>query len=229
MNKLLSVFLSAYLLICLSAYFSTHAQAEVMTGNDLNLQLDQISPTPTPIPAPQDIKPTANVFIGSNYTVDETDSSPIYISTPDEFVDYGPISVTNPIIRRSQIKALTLGKRFQVIAFENNSPTSSTSASIPDTTCDSGTCNDTVAALWSNTLTFGFGYRCEGNRCDNGFREKDFYKHLSNQTQNESPQQLIDSSGNSSASIIYKLNASASTNTNLPYQNTATYIAVPNL
>lgn len=200
------------------------AGAETMSGKSLNLEIEQVTPTPTPTPLPKELQPVANVFNGLNYTVDETDSTPISITSFSDFIDYGHISVTNPILRRSQLSIDSMSKNgLSVIGFEDHALTSSSSAVVPDTTCDSGTCNEKIASLWTNTLTFGFGYHTDS-------LEKDFFRQFANQSQNKSPQPLLNAASDKTlVSIIYKMNISTSTDVNLPYQNTVTFVAVPNL
>lgn len=149
-------------------------------------------------------------------------------------IDFGTLTPTNPILRDN---TLTVSNQsaggFVVKAFENHPlmvPT--TGATIPDTTCDNGSCSETSASSWTSTLTYGFGYRCDGvdsvNYCPADFTGLDSYKQFSDVAKNEKAQTVMKGATgrNQKAKITYKVNISATQFAGL-YSNAITYIATP--
>lgn len=160
---------------------------------------------------------------------------PFSILLSSNLVDFGVLSPTNPIIRTVDlgINSLTV-YGYSVLVFENE-PLSTIPPSdkliIPDTTCDFGACSTENAAQWTNTLTYGFGYRCNnitGADCDSSFAKPNFYKHFPDITNNDDPQSLMTGIGsnNKLIRISYKVNIPG-TQTQGTYNNVITYIAVP--
>lgn len=143
-------------------------------------------------------------------------------------------------VKRTHTLTVTNGSAYgyQVTASENHALRHFPSGiDIPDTTCDSGTCNETTAALWSNPLTYGFGYRCDdtqGADCSTDFSTLDFYKQFANVEKSGAPQtvmlgtQVTESPNITTkiSTITYKVNVS-STQAAGTYQNIITYIATP--
>jgi hypothetical protein len=110
----------------------------------------------------------------------------------------------------------------------------STGINIPDTTCDSGTCNESTAAEWINLTTYGFGYRCDnisGSDCSTDFANPSYYKHFASSETGETMQPVM-TGGNIgsdiSSQITYKINISAAQEAGI-YQNSITYIAIPSI
>lgn len=147
-------------------------------------------------------------------------------------IDFGTIDPTNPV---SRTNTLTVSASqlftYTVTARENNSLKSPTTF-IPDTTCDNGLCTDTTAATWANTLTYGFGYRCDnvtGIDCVPDFLTSNMYKAFANSELGKAAQLVMNGTTKttgSSSQVTYKVNVSASQQPGT-YNNTITYIAVP--
>lgn len=170
-------------------------------------------------------------------------SLPFSISLSSNLVDYGIISPTDPIIRTVDLGINSLNVYgFSVMVSENDalattSPSESDTVAtkkviIPDTTCDSGICGTENAAQWTNTLTYGLGYRCDnisGVDCDNSFIKPNSYKHFPNIANNDDPQSIMSGIGanNKGVRISYKVNISGTQPQGI-YSNIITYIAVPN-
>ena len=161
---------------------------------------------------------------------------PFSISLSSDLVDFGSLSPTNPIIRTVDLNVYSLSLYgYSVILFEDhplkmNPPAGG--ANIPDTTCDNGECNEENASLWTNTLTYGIGYRCDnvvGFDCDLSFHNSNFYKSFADNSNSKSPQFVMTGIGskNKSARLSYKVNISG-TQQQGNYLNTITYIAIPN-
>lgn len=238
--KILLLLVTCYL----SLVTAPSAQAQTMSNQNYIIQTESIN-------AISDTKTNANnntidklnplVSEGVNYKVKSgfenlASSPPFSISLSSDLVDFGILSPTNPIIRTADLKIRSSAVQgYSVIVFENEPLTAVSPAGktfIPDTTCDEGKCNTENAARWTNTLTYGFGYRCDntiGTNCDNLFANSNFYKHFPNIVNNDDPQPLMTGVGsdNQAARISYKINISG-TQAQGAYNNTITYIALPN-
>lgn len=183
-----------------------------------------------------------NVFIGPNYKVisgfqDDLSSAtkPFIFSISQSLTDYGSLSPTTPV---SRTNVLTVHNSFlngyNVSAFQNHGLYSETSLStIPDTTCDTGTCSEQNPAPWNNILTYGFGYRCDNisntTACSNDFYDSKYYKHFANIANSQSPQIVMSGAniGHNKARIIYKVNISGAQPLGF-YSNIITFVARAN-
>jgi hypothetical protein len=158
---------------------------------------------------------------------------PFRFSITNNFIDFGIISPTSPVLRTSLL-TISNGSAFgyQVTASENhNLRTNSSGLEIPPTACgDSGpSCTTTSAGPWTSSLTYGFGYRCDnqtGTDCDTQFTDSTYYKPFA-----ASPSAVIVMNShnvgrNKVTKITYKLNVSGSQASGL-YTNVINYIATP--
>ena len=161
---------------------------------------------------------------------------PFSVSLSSNLVDFGTLSPTNPILRTLTLSVYSLSAYgYSVIASEDHplqiSPDAS-GANIPDTTCDNGECSHDQAQEWINTLTYGFGYRCDnvtGFDCDSSFSNTNFYKHFADISNGQSSQSVMAGIGskNKDVRLSYKVNISGNQAQGV-YTNIITYIAVPN-
>lgn len=237
----LLICLFAYVLICLfspkaSAFtmsnenwiidmgnFNSGAGTASNTKNKINSIIGQTGP---------------GIYAGKNYKVRagfiQSSSPPAFsFSIAQTAIDFGLLSATNPVIRTSTLTISNPGAPgYQVVAYENNSLKNESNISIPDTTCDNGSCTETTAAPWKATLTYGFGYRCDNiadATCSSAFTDIDDYRQFADKSSNESPQTILIGKGgktNRKAKISYKLNISGTQPPGV-YTNSITYIAVP--
>jgi hypothetical protein len=218
------VFLLGY---CLIGLFIYPAYAEITTNNNWTIEIKDIniiSDTPTSDKNKQTKKDQP----------DPTPSTQLSFNISNDIIDYGPLSPTNQIYRMSNLNISNDNKKgFIVISYENHPPITAGSKSfIPDSTCDNGSCSEVTSALWTNTLTYGFGYRCDNinnNDCPMDFKQSDYYKQFSDNSKNETGQIIMSSNlpgSNHDAQITYKVNISK-TQPRGSYNNTITYIAVP--
>lgn len=180
-------------------------------------------------------KPQLPKTIGKNYTVTigtgEGTPEPFTATISEDIISFGILSATNPVIRETSI-TINSPLGFQVFGSTNHPLQNNTNAVIPDTTCDNGQCSETIPAVWTNTLTYGFGYRCDnivGKYCDTDFTEQDSFKQFANLKTREYPQPIMHSGkkAKGEGKITYKLNISG-TQAAGSYSNTITYLAVPN-
>lgn len=156
------------------------------------------------------------------------------IDSSSSFIDYGRLYPTNPVIRDMTIdidSASTHG--YSVVAYENHSLADSSFTNlIPNTSCDKGLCSLTTSAIWSDSLTYGFGYRCESIKkilCS-GFNGENSFKKHPDESKSEEYQSVFQGGQGrkGEGKIIYKLNIPIS-QANIGYSNKINYIALPNL
>lgn len=160
---------------------------------------------------------------------------PLIFSISQNLIGYGILSPTTPVARTN---LLTVKNNYlfgyNAIAFEDHSLYNQTSSStIPDTTCDTGTCSEKNSGLWNSILTYGFGYRCDNmsdtNGCSNDFLDSNYYKHFSNISNLQSPQVVMSgaSISENKSRITYKVNVSTTQPSGF-YSNTITFVATAN-
>jgi len=147
-------------------------------------------------------------------------------------INFGTLTPTT-FINRTNNLTVTNGSAhgYSVTAIENHqlfNPASG--AKIPDTTCDNGTCTQNTSSTWSNTLTYGFGYRCDnitGTDCASGFSANQ-YKQFADAFLSETPVSVMAGSnvGTKKVQITYTVNISNSQSAGL-YTNIITYVATP--
>ena len=126
---------------------------------------------------------------------------------------------------------------YDILASENH-PLLAKSSTIPDTTCDSGTCDQSTSGVWTQITTYGFGFNAIGINSSgvvtnvgtsNFFADNTYYRQFASVKDNETPQVFMSESQpakNHSAKITYKINISQ----NQPagnYENAINLIAVP--
>ena len=151
-------------------------------------------------------------------------------------IDFGTLTPTNPVTRTQTLTISNGSAHGYTVTAQENHPlqVDSTGAQIPDTTCDAGTCTESTSAAWSNTLTYGFGYRCDnvsGTDCATGFTTGTFYKQFANMNASETPVGVmtgVNVGRNKQTQITYKANVSGTQPGGL-YRNVITYIATPTL
>lgn len=103
------------------------------------------------------------------------------------------------------------------------------SATIPDTTCDAGTCSETTAGVWTNQSIPGFGYNAAGTDVVSGFTNNTYFKQFANNEALETMQLLMTSVevvNNSQATVTYKAGAAGNQQAG-SYQTGIVYVAVP--
>jgi hypothetical protein len=221
MNKLFFISLLVYLFICL---FSPKASAATMTNDSYSVQKRtvQIQPYTTEAPKPKTItvKPYAQ---GDNFIVQTTNPDPFSFSVSQNILDFGVLQATNPVIRKLTF-TLASNRGYHVLTAADHplqNFTNQTIETIPDTTCDNGSCSDITEALWTNTLTYGFGYHTDS-------MDAATFRQFPNTLQNEAPATLVSASyaKDREFNITYKINIS-NTQSKGAYTNKIMYIATP--
>lgn len=198
-----------------------------------------------PAPKPQ-TEPKYKIELGFLHNKSK---SPFTFSISETLIYFGTLSPTNPITRSNKLSVSSRSANgYSVIAFTNRELLASATSDvtpgasevpspsaevIPDSSCDNGLCSEFSPAPWTNILTYGFGYRCDnviGTDCAKGFLDLNFYKQFANNSKNEIPQKILSATNGKIDKIVqitYKVNISG-TQALGSYNNTITYIAVPN-
>ena len=148
----------------------------------------------------------------------------------DLSIDFGSLT---PSTFATQTNSLTVSAGgaggYSVTAIEDHPlKLQATATTIPDTTCDSS-CDETTAAVWSDTANFGFGFNLTGDDIATDFTDSTYFRQFADLASAESPQTIMTSSdvGTSrTATVTYKLNISASQAAG-DYSNQITYAAIP--
>ncbi len=246
MYQVLCIAYRSFKIFLIMAFFihtTTLASAQIMSNKDYILQTEKFNAVSNATKDQNyklrsiDKEPGTVASEGVNFQV-RTRFTNIAATTPfsvflsSDKVDFGMLSPTNPIVRTLDLSIYSLSTYgYSVIASENHL-LQSTNANIPNATCDNGECNQKKAGAWTNTLSFGFGYRCDnvtGADCDNSFSKPNFYKHFADTSNAQSPQPAMSGIGskNRNVRLSYKVNISGSQAEGI-YTNIITYIAVPN-
>jgi hypothetical protein len=234
-------------IVGLAGLFSTHADAFKMTNSNYTIlegNLNSVAGKPTNSNYKLGItvgELGSGLYSGTNYKV-RAGFQYIYSIIKFQFtisstlIDFGTLTPTNPVTRTQTLTISNGSAHGYTVTASENHPllVDSTGAVIPDTTCDSGTCTESTSSAWSNTLTYGFGYRCDnvsGTDCASGFTTSTFYKQFTNLAASETPTGVMTGANvgrNKQVQITYKANVSG-TQPGGNYRNVITYIATPTL
>lgn len=181
------------------------------------------------------------LYSGTNYRVRAgfqyiLFGQPFSFTISSLFVDFGPITPGAPVTRTNTLTVTNRSAYGYTVLARQNHPLRvlSSGATIPDTTCDTGTCNEQSAATWTSLTTYGFGYRCDninGADCQSGFLDANNYKQFASSESGELAHPVMRGVNNvrdAQSQITYKVNVSPTQAAGL-YQNLITFIAIPSI
>lgn len=122
------------------------------------------------------------------------------------------------------------GQGYSVSTYETSKLTKSGgSDTIPDTTCDAGTCTETSAGVWTTPTNNGFGYNLTGNDISADFLSSSYFRPFPDASLSESPSTIMSTTAagkNRVATVTYQLSPSA-TQAAGTYATQIVYIATP--
>lgn len=227
-------------LLCFSALVNPTQSLALTVSNDSYSIQGQAGDPPEKIDVPFQKKRivSQDPTTGKNYSIStialKNGLTPVFgLSIPQTIIDFGILSATNPVIRTQKLLVESPGSGYQIFAREDHPLRSKNSTTIPDTTCDNGSCTPSIAAFWTNTLTYGFGYHCQkvsgDGECAPGFEQPEMYKRFGNLTENMKYYPVAGAEKadkQSQYQINYKINISG-TQPEDAYYNSITYIVVP--
>ncbi len=227
LSSMLSLIIYGVLASLLLLTFSQKASADTMQGEGYQLNLKQVQeadPTSTPAPT-HAITPTTSP-IPTPPPISSYGESELHFS--DDFVQFGPLSPTTPVVRRVTI--MVKGEAFPFSLYQqlNHNLMNDPGDEIPATSCDNGSCSGTQAAPWESTLTFGLGVRCDnitGQFCPDDFVDTNVFRPLASQPQVVASGTL---NGEAQISLTYKLIVPG-TQPQGAYEASPTYILVPGI
>jgi len=105
------------------------------------------------------------------------------------------------------------------------------SNTIADTTCDSGTCSESSAGLWTNTSIGGFGFNATGSSdVSSDFLTTDHFRQFADSSAAESMQAIMSSNDiveNETATITYKAGLNSASQAAGRYDTATVFVAVP--
>lgn len=171
----------------------------------------------------------SNYFVGGGFQ---------YIYQIDEFffqisklnIDFGTLT---PGVHATDSHTLTITTRnqgYQVYAFEEHPLRHSEGVySIPDTTCDASTCDETTAGIWTNQSIAGFGFNMTGNDIPSDFVNSTYFRQFADNSTAEPMQVVMSSSSianNRQATVTYKAGISGNQAAG-NYATAVVYVAVP--
>ncbi len=207
-----------------------HAYGQSMSNQKYIIKTEDLNAIP-------DFTPSPFVPEGVNFKVktgfENIPSGSFFsVSISEEVIDFGKLSPTNPIVRTVDLSVDSLSASGYSILVSENHPLENNQTNIPDTTCDNGECDQEKAGAWTNTLTYGFGYRCDntiGTDCNSSFSMANSYKHFADISNGETATSVMAGIGSKQKSVrlSYKVNISRNQSQGT-YANVITYIAVPN-
>lgn len=183
----------------------------------------------------------SGLYTGPNYKVRAgfqyvKSIMPFSFAISSVFIDFGPITPGAPVTRTNTLTVSNGSAYGYTILARANHPlrANSSAENIPDTTCDTGTCNETTSGAWTSLTTFGFGYRCDnitGTDCNASFARAQNYKQFASSDSAELAQSVMSGTNvgkKSQGQITYKINISGVQGPGA-YTNVITYIAVPSI
>ena len=145
-------------------------------------------------------------------------------------IDLGILSSESFSNGSTEITVSTRGGGFIVRVYET-SPLKHSSgvATIPDATCDNGSCTEGVAAVWINPAIEGFGYTLSGTGIPTAFVNTTYFKQFADGASSEQPQIVMSSEDvaiNQKATLTVRAAASGNQAAG-NYSNSLIFIATP--
>lgn len=147
------------------------------------------------------------------------------------FIDLGELL---PGVHNSDSNVLTIDTKgaggYIVYAYETHPLRHSDDVTtLPDTTCDAGTCSQTTAQPWTNQLIPGFGFNISGAQVASDFLSSNHYRQFADRSASEPMQPIMSSpyvAFQNQATVTYKAGASGAEAAG-NYRTEIIYIAVP--
>lgn len=155
---------------------------------------------------------------------------PFSFTISDISINFGTLTVQTPSTDTNTLKVSSGGAGgYKVTAQENHPLQNTQSITIPDTTCDAGTCSESSANVWSLNTTYGFGFNMSGDDIPSDFVDSTYFRQFADASIPEGPQTVMSSSNvgkSRESTVTYKANISGTQASGI-YRNIITYIATP--
>jgi hypothetical protein len=229
-------------LVFIGSILAQRARAQTMSNDQYIIQMGNLNsisgkPTGSGYQLLYTVGQTGpGLYSGTNYKVRAgfeyiLSIIPFRFTISNTFIDFGTVSPTYAVLRDNRL-TVSNGSAYgyQVTVSQNHNLRENASGNeIPPTACDGGTCTPTTAAVWTSSLTYGFGYNCEnvvGTDCDSQFLDSTYYKPFISSPSAEVVMSGINVGKNKTVKITYKLNIAQIQAAGL-YTNIINYIATP--
>lgn len=155
---------------------------------------------------------------------------PFSFTISDLTIDLGSLTPGTTATDTNQLTVSAGGAGgYQVLAFEDHPLRSEGGIDIPDTTCDTGACDETNADPWTQNDKYGFGFNINGDDVPSDFEDTTYYRQFADDEAAETHQSVMVGTSvteSSQATVTYKGNVSATQATG-EYETGIVYIAVP--
>lgn len=239
-RKILSFLAASLCLLTTAGLYVQHSEAAVSSGSDYSIEVGDINTSlPEPTSPPKIIQkqlPLVQAPVPNNapspYTITATNDA-FSFAISQTAIDFGALTATNPVIRTSDLQFSTPSYGAQILGYENHPLMNTEKTILPDTTCDTGTCSQSISSTWENNLTYGLGFRCESSSlevCGQAFSGSNSFKQFADVSAKESPQPIAlnqQAKPSTKTRVVYKVNVSGTQPTG-GYSNIVTFLAVPN-
>lgn len=156
--------------------------------------------------------------------------NPFSFTISDLSINLGNLTPQTP---GTDTNTLTISARgaggYQILAYETHPLKTRTSATIADTLCDNGNCDETSAEVWSQNTTYGFGFNINGDDTPADFTDTTYFRQFANEESNETHQTVMSNNGvvsGSQGTVTYKANVSNIQEAG-DYETSVVYVAVP--
>lgn len=155
---------------------------------------------------------------------------PFSFSMSNFLINFGTLVPGSPSTLTSTLTVSSGGAGgYKVTTRETGTLQTNGGQSIPDTTCDSGICSESLAGVWTQATTYGFGYNMSGNDVPADFVNSTYFRHFANASLSQTDQ-IVMSSANvgegRTATMTYKVNISGVQPAG-SYQNRILFTAIP--
>lgn len=155
---------------------------------------------------------------------------PFSFSMSNFLINFGTLIPGTPSTLASTLTVSAGGAGgYRVTAREATSLQTTGGQSIPDTTCDAGTCTESAAGVWSQVSTYGFGYNMTGQDIPSDFINSTYFRHFANAGLSQTDQVVMSNVNvgrGRVATITYKVNISG-VQASGRYQNKILFTAIP--
>lgn len=233
------------LFIFLAGYFATPALADRLESDSFVIQFGNFNigsgesdgssygltyTIGQTAPGPFGAYGSSNYFIGSGFQY-------IYqiqtfgFSIDNTAIDLGELTVG---VHNDASNKLTITSRgaggYTIYAYEETPLTHSNGTNtIPDTTCNAGTCTQAIAGVWTNQDIPGFGFNVVGDDKAADFIDNTYFRQFADDAGAEDMQVImsnVDIVTNSEGTITYKVGIDGTISEG-NYQTAVVYVAVP--
>ena len=147
-------------------------------------------------------------------------------------IDLGLLTPNSHNTDSHTLTITTRGAGYVIYAYEKGplSLVTNNSITIPDTTCDDGSCDETQASIWTKSNIGGFGFNLSGDHVASDFVNGNYFRQFADRSQSETMQVIMSSSNiatNDQATATYQAGLTTGSQAAGNYATYVAYVAVP--